>query len=157
MSQTKKRWTASEDKYLRLALKEGKSASEVARNLGRTASSVSVRKMTLGLKGRFNRSTKKVIQTNRVIKAIQDDGANISEIFKLETGIPVPGRLARYTEERVKLRNTMGQMQTGQSFIMTGNLVNTARLMANTEFPEMKIRIVHTTPDKKFARVFRVA
>lgn len=157
MSQTKKRWTASEDKYLRLALKEGKSASEVARNLGRTASSVSVRKMTLGLKGRFNRSTKKVIQTNRVIRAIQDDGANIAEIFKLETGVPMPARLSRYTEERNKLRNTIDQMQVGQSFVMTGNLVNTARLMANTEFPEFKIKIVHTTPDKKFARVFRVA
>jgi len=157
MSMTKKRWTASEDKILRLGLKEGKSASEVARNLGRTASSVSVRKMTLGLKGRFNRSTKVVAQTIRVIKAIQNNGSDPAEIFKIETGVPMPTRYSRYGGEKAKLRATLNQLQVGQSFVMTANLVNSARLMANSEFPEFKIKIVHTTPDKKFARVFRVA
>lgn len=157
MSQTKKRWSASEDKILRLGLKEGKSASEVARNLNRTASSVSVRKLTLGLKGRFSRSTKKVAQTIRVIQAIENNGQDPMEIFNLESGVPMPSRLSRLSSEKIKLRNTINQMEVGQSFVMTGNLVNQARFMVNTEFPAFKVRIVHTTPDKKFARVFRVA
>ena len=156
MSQTKKKWLASEDKYLRLALKDGVSASEVARNLGRSSASVTQRKITLGLKGRFNRSTKTVIQTNKVIKAMKNPNESAG-VFELEDGVSVPGRLSRYAEEREKLRNTFLRMECGQSFIITGNLVNTARLMANTDFPEYKVRIVHTAPDKKFARVFRVA
>lgn len=157
MVQTKKRWTASEDKYLRLALKEGKSASEVARNLGRSSVSVTARKLSLKLKGRFKRSTKAVIQTNRVIKAIQNGGQDATEVFKLESGVQMPKRLSKYSDERNKLRNTFQSMEVGQSFIITGNLVNAARVMANEEFESMKVRIVHTTPDKKFARVFRVA
>lgn len=156
MPQTKKKWSASEDKYLRLALKDGISASEVARNLGRSSASVTQRKITLGLKGRFNRSTKVVIQTNKVIQAMKTPNETAG-VFELEDGVAMPARLSRYTEERERLRNTFLKMECGQSFVITGNLVNTARLMANNEFSEYRVKIVHTTPDKKFARVFRTA
>ena len=155
MSQIKKKWSASEDKYLRLALKDGISAGEVARNLGRSTASVTQRKITLRLKGRFSRSTKAVIQTNKVIRAMSTNDS--VEIFDLEDGVQIPSRASRYSEERERLRKTFMQMECGQSFVMSGNLVNTARLLANSEFSEYKVRIVHTAPDKKFARVFRVA
>ena len=83
MSQTKKKWSASEDKYLRLALKDGISAGEVARNLGRSTASVTQRKITLRLKGRFSRSTKAVIQTNKVIRAMSTNDS--VEIFDLRS------------------------------------------------------------------------
>lgn len=153
---TKKRWSASEDTYLSLALNDGLSAQEVARNLGRTPASVTGRKISLGLDGRFSRSTKAVIETNKVIRAMQKD-SDEPEVFELEDGVPMPNRLSRYSVEREKLRATLSQIEPGQSFAMTGNLVNAARLLATSEFPEIKLKIVHTTPDKKFARVFRVA
>lgn len=157
MPKTKKRWTASEDKVLRLALKEGLSAGEVARNLGRSASSVSARKVSLGIKGRFSRSTKVVVQTNKVIRAMEGTSKDPAEVFELESGVEMPARFSAYSKEKEKLRNTFAQMSIGQSFIITGNLVHIARTLANVEFPELAIKIVHTTPDKQFARVFRKA
>lgn len=166
MSRTNKRWSRSEDKYLRLALKDGLSAEEVSRNLGRSRGSVSNRKMILGLKGRFSRFSASALlraaekangtfqptQIKKEIRKLQP-----TEIFELESGIEVPSRFTVYSKEREKLRNTFRQMQVGQSFVITSNLVGLTRILANTEFPEMQIKIVSTSEEKKFSRVFRKA
>lgn len=51
------RWTSSDDLTLRRMSKEN-TVAEIAEVLGRTRSSVSGRKYTLGLRGRLRRSTK---------------------------------------------------------------------------------------------------
>lgn len=155
MSQTKKRWTASEDKYLRLSLKEGRSAAEVGRNLGRSAASVTQRKITLGCRGRFNRSTKTVIQTIKVLQAF-DGQSPYTGSFDLETGHQVPSRFTKNTEARAKLFNTLQKMEVGQSFVLPSNLVYSARQIVNQSFGEYKIKIVSTDSSKKFSRLFRV-
>jgi predicted transcriptional regulator len=52
-----KKWKRSDDATLRRMSKES-TVAEIAETLGRTRSSVSGRKYTLGLKGRLKRSTK---------------------------------------------------------------------------------------------------
>lgn len=154
---THKRWSSSEDKYLRLALKEGKSAIAVAQYLGRNQTSIYARKMYLGLKGRFARGSKLDVQANRLVRTLKESPKiPISgDTYNIESGIAIPGRYTKYEEDRVRIRNTFNQLEAGQSFIIPGNLVYIARKMACTEFQSYKVRIVHTDQNKQFARVYR--
>jgi hypothetical protein len=162
---TKKKWTAAEDSYLKLALKEGLSASEVARNLGRNRNSVSGRKVILGLPGRFSRCTKESIE---MIKAVNQARSTRStkkspvtlpsnnDSFDLETGYEVPARFSQNMIERQRIANTFEKMQPGQSFAIEGNLVYLVRTVAKEQFESYKIKIVSTDLEKRFARVYRI-
>ena len=48
-----KQWSADEDNYLRIAVKEGLSTSVVSSRLGRTPASIQTRKWILGIEGRL--------------------------------------------------------------------------------------------------------
>ena len=154
---TKKKWTSSEDSYLKLALKEELSASEVARNLGRSRNAVSGRKMALGLPGRFSRCSQEVIQKikTKTTPAPQSK-QNRGNIFEIEEGYEVPSRFSRNSEEKAMIHNTFELLRPGQSFVIEGNLVHPARQIAKEQFESYKIRIVSTDVDKKFARVYRI-
>jgi len=157
MSKTRKKWTAAEDSYLKLAVKEGLSATEVARNLGRSRESVSGRKVILGVPGRFSRCSQKVIQIIRekptpASQAKQNKG----NIFEIEEGYEVPSRFSRNAEEKARIQNTFELLRPGQSFSIEGNLVHAARQIAKDNFESYKIKIVSTDADKKFARVYRI-
>ena len=157
MSKTRKKWTAAEDSYLKLALKEGLSAAEVARNLGRSRESISGRKIILGIPGRFSRCSQEVIQTIRTKTApASQSKQNKGNIFEIEEGYEVPTRFSRNSEDKAMIQNTFGLLRPGQSFVIAGNLVHAARQIAKDYFESYKIKIVSTDADKKFARVYRI-
>ena len=158
---TKKKWTAAEDSYLKLALKEGLSASEVARNLGRNRNAVSGRKISLGLSGRFSRCTKESIEMIKAVNLAKTKKSVVSlpnenDSFELETGYEIPARFSQNMVERQRLANTFEKMQPGQSFAIQGHLVYLARTVAKEQFESYKIKIVSTDSDKRFARVYRI-
>jgi hypothetical protein len=162
MSQTKtrKKWKSSEDRILRSGLKEGKSATEVAQILGRSPGSVTQRKMMLGLAGTFRRHSQNghsQIQLALPAAVQPEVSANGIEIFKIESGVAMPTKFTPHFKEKEKIYQLLRQIQPNQSFIIPGNLTNATRFIVQKEFPQYKIRIVRTTDDKKFARVFRLA
>jgi hypothetical protein len=157
MSNTRKKWTQAEDKYLKLSVKEGLSATEVARNLGRSRESISARKVILGVPGRFSRCSQKVIQIIREKPTTASQSKqNRGNIFEIEEGYEVPSRFSRNAEEKSRIQNTFELLRPGQSFVIEGNLVHVARQIAKDNFESYKIKIVSTDADKKFARVYRI-
>lgn len=158
---TKKKWTAAEDSYLKLALKEGLSASEVARNLGRNRNSVSGRKVILGLPGRFSRCSKESIEMIKAVNLAKTKKSPVTlpsnnDSFELEIGYEVPARFSQNMIERQRIANTFEKMQPGQSFAIEGNLVYLVRTVAKEQFESYKIKIVSTDLEKRFARVYRI-
>ncbi len=157
MSKTRKKWTAAEDSYLKLAVKEGLSATEVARNLGRSRESVSGRKIALGVPGRFSRCSQEVIQTIRAkATPVSQSNKRKGDIFEIEEGYEVPARFSKNSEEKARIQNTLELLRPGQSFVIEGNLVYSVRQIAKENFESYKIKIVSTDSDKKFARVYRI-
>ena len=157
------RWTAQEDNYLKMALAESLPSVEVAAKLGRSIASVATRKWTLKLEGRFGNSPKgstgnfkstartrtKANQTATPPQGIQ--------LFKIETGVPLPARNGRNEQARSQVRNIFNQIQIGQSFVVPNNMVHVAQYIVNKEFQSYKIRTSATSADKKFFRIYRVA
>lgn len=157
------RWTAQEDNYLKMALEEGHTSSEVAARLGRSIASIATRKWTLNLEGRFGRSPKGSTRnfTNRRSKSNSVNTEYAApkgiELFKIESGVPLPTRNGRNEEAREQLRKIFNQIQAGQSFVVPKNLVHVAHYIVNKEFEAYKIRTSATSADKKFFRIYRVA
>lgn len=154
------RWTRSEDRLLRSALKEGKSASELARNLGVSPTVVYARKVYLGLKGRFARAGKKVAQTTRLIQTMEAGNfkySNSGDSFQLEDNVEITFRRGKYDQARTKMRNTFENMEVGQSFVIPSTLAYIARKIAQEEFPSMKVRVGFTNAEKNWSRVYRSA
>jgi hypothetical protein len=157
------RWTAQEDNYLKMSLEEGLPSVEVAAKLGRSIASLQTRKWTLKLEGRFARSPKgstrnfkstgrtrsKATGTVTAPKGIQ--------LFKIETGVPLPARNGRNEEARNQMREIFNQIKVGQSFVVPKNMVYVAQYIVNKEFQAYKLRTSATSADKKFFRIYRVA
>lgn len=155
------RWTAQEDNYLRMALAESLPSVEVAAKLGRSIASVATRKWTLKLEGRFGNSPKgstRNFKSNPRTKANQTATPPQGiQLFKIETGVPLPARNGRNEEARNQVRNIFKQIQVGQSFVVPRNMVHVAQYIVNKEFQAYKIRTSATSADKKFFRIYRVA
>lgn len=155
------RWTAQEDNYLKMALQNGLSSVEVASKLGRSIASVATRKWTLKLEGRFGNSPK---GSTRNFKSNSRTRQNQTatppkgiQLFKIETGVPLPARNGRNEEARSQVRNIFNQIQVGQSFVVPKNMVHVAQYIVNKEFQAYKIRTSATSAEKKFFRIYRVA
>ena len=159
-----KAWTPEEDNFLRLAVKEQIPRSVVAVRLGRTQNAVTFRKHVLKIEGPFGRSKRSHVEKSREIqKSVLDHSPSDQgqtqgiQIFKLETGIPVPARAGRNEEERSKIRLLLGSMEIGQSFVVPKNLAHVVKHVIIKEFVSYKTRICATSNEKRFYRVFRVA
>jgi len=79
------------------------------------------------------------------------------QLFKIETGVPLPARNGRNEQARSQVRNIFNQIQIGQSFVVPKNMVHVAQYIVNKEFQSYKIRTSATSADKKFFRIYRVA
>jgi hypothetical protein len=156
-------WSQEEDNYIRMAAEENISVKSVAAKLGRTPASVYTRRWQLDIRNNKLVPRKKAHayvakKSTRQPKATNTYQAPQGiELFKLESGIPVPTKGGRNTEAREQLRNVLSRMQVGQSFVVPKNLVYVATYLANKEFMAYKLKTSATSADKRFYRIFRIA
>lgn len=158
------RWTPQEDAYLKQALKEGKTATEVASRLGRTTVSVLSRKhLFFKDEGKFSkkRTRKSAVRTIQISQPIPQPTSIVEkapfELFTLETGIPMPQKGKKpNTVEMDRIRKLFDIMAPGQSFAIPKNLVHIARKIANNEYGAYRIKVSATAKDQLFFRVFRM-
>jgi hypothetical protein len=155
------RWSQKEDAYIRIAVEKGLSAAEVGAKLGRSIASVLNRKSTLGIEGRFTpspRGSKRTAtQRKKRNTSVETSGtASGIQILKIETGIPIPTK-GRNEGQRKEIRDLLGKIETGQSFVVPKNLVHVVRYLAKTEFEAYRMRSSPTSTDKQFYRLHRVA
>lgn len=154
-------WTEQEDNFIKMALAKKLSSVEVASKLGRSIASVATRKWFLKLEGRFGNSPKGSTQnfkskshTKQKQTATLPQGI---QLFKIETGVPLPARNGRNEEARNQVRNIFNQILIGQSFVVPKNMVYVAKYIVDKEFQAYKIRTSATSAEKKFFRIYRVA
>lgn len=161
LERNNKQWSPEEDNYLRIAVAEGLSAITVAERLCRTAHSVRTRKWSLGIEGRLQRPTKKVVAVSKTKKVVQPKSQLQIDfqpgILELESNVPLPTKHGRNEEARNKMRELLNKMQPGQSFVVPQNMFHPATYLINKEYGSFKTRSTPTTADKKFYRIFRIA
>ena len=161
-------WTLDEDKYIIKSCAENVTAPEMAAKLGRTAMSIYARKSYLGIKNDKSVPRKKRTKTQvkaksskrgrprkNVAEAIYTAPAGL-QLFKLESGIPMPTRGERNPEQTAQLRSILQRMEIGNSFVVPKNVVYKATYLANKEFGSYKLRSSATSTDRKWYRIFRV-
>jgi len=152
------RWTADEDNYIRTACAQNVTARVIAAKLGRSAASVHSRKWTLGIKNDTSVRRKNLPRSPKVTYNTTEFKAPKGlELFKIESGVPLPTRNGRNEEARNQIRKIFREINVGQSFVVPKNMVHVASYIANKEFESYKIRSSATSADKKFYRIYRVA
>lgn len=150
------RWTADEDNYIRTACAQNVTARVIAAKLGRSAASVHSRKWTLGIKNDTSVRRKNLPKTPKTNYTSEYKAPKGLELFKLESGVPVPSRGGRNEKDRQQIRSILERMQVGQSFVVPKGMVHVATYIANKEFQAYKLRTSATDSDKKFYRIFRL-
>ena len=159
-----KKWTAEEDMYLAIAVKEQIPVTQVANRLGRTKHAIVFRKHTIGLQGSFGRAERlknpkptswlsTVTKNHAPVENQQEDPLT----FVLETGIPLPARSRSNEEDKNRLRAIFDKMMTGQSFVVPRKMVHVAKHLANLEYEAYQLKTSCLSVDKKFFRIYRVA
>jgi len=110
-------------------------------------------------------SVKRLLKLSRMTKDIAKGSVNIPDkletlqdeghgnMFVIERGIPEPLRKVRY-EVLLAIIETLRQLNPGESFPISKDLVYPVNRMRNLHFPEYKIRILQTGESY---RVFRRA
>ncbi len=156
---TSSRWTPEEDNYLRLAAEQNVSSRTVAAKLGRSYASVYTRKWQLDIKNNKSvprKGAKRTSVKSPIATTTYATPKGI-ELFKIETGVPLPARNGRNEEARNQMREIFNQIKVGQSFVVPKNMVYVAQYIVNKEFQAYKLRTSATSADKKFFRIYRVA
>jgi len=78
------------------------------------------------------------------------------ELFKLETGIPVPPRGQHDPQFIIMITGVLKDMKPKQSFAFPKKKQAAISKIAKNDFPKYKMRFSTIQPDKKFVRVFRL-
>lgn len=160
-------WTKKEDVILKRMTRQGASLSEISDVLGRTPAAIAFRRSQMGISRPRRRFSGRAIQKeiefgkNRVAKPVQVKKSIVIpedlQPFEIEESVDVRSITRSNPIERERVRLTLQKLPVRGAFVVEKHLVHTVKTLANSEFPEFRIRTSPTSPEKKHYRIIRLA